>query len=174
METIAQLPTVLINWVTSIFGEHPSWDVLLYILLIGLAVVAGVWGRARLISVLVASYIVVALLSLTGVGDWFHNSIGVPSTVWGQAGVIIGLVAIFFAIVNYGLGDILDDETGSLTTSVVLALSILGLLTTFLFTQFDTDTVNGFSSFSQEVFASGTGLTVWIIAPIIIVGATRD
>lgn len=174
MDTIAQLPTILWNGITSVLGDNPSWDVLLYIVVIGFAVIAGVWGRAKLIGVLLASYIAVALLSLTGISDWFHNSMGVPATVWGYVGVLIGVVAVFFAIVTYGLGDILDDETGSLTTSVVLALSVIGLLTAFLFTQLDIETVNGFSSFTQAVFATGAGRAVWIIIPIIIVGATRD
>ena len=174
MEFITQIPTLLLALVENVFGENPSWDVLLYVVLFGLSGVAGLAGRARLVATLVAGYIAVGLLGMTGAYDWVVSTFNVPSTVWGIAGVVVGVVAVLFALVNHGLGGILDEDEGTMATSVVLALSTCGLLTLLVFTKLDPNTLAGFSNFTRALFASPVGLVSWMLAPLVIVAATRD
>lgn len=174
MEFITQIPTLLLALVENVFGENPSWDVLLYVGLIGLAGISGLAGRARLVSTVVASYIAVGLLGMTGTYDWIVSTFNIPATVWGIAGAVVGVIAVLFALVNHGLGNILDEDEGTMATSVVLAFSTLGLLMALVFTKLDADTLAGFSNVTRALFASPAGLVSWMFAPLIIVAATRD
>jgi len=174
MDQLAQWSATALAWGLSIFGEHPSWDVLLTALLVGLAFFVGMWGRGKTLAFVIAGYVVVGIVSVSAALAWIHGTFGIPTSIPGRIGVIAGLAGIVFAIVQYGIGDTLEEERGSRAASVFVSASALGMLTVILFQQFNAETVSGFSVFMQSLFMSPLGTILWIVAPIFCIGVTRD
>ena len=173
-DSFAEVPQVAVNWFTAVFGQNPSWDILLLVVAVGLVVLIAFWGRHILSSVMVASYMTIAIFFMTDIGTWLFESAGIPFTAWGAGITIVALVAIIFSIVNYALGDLFADDPGQFASSLVLALAIVGMMVAFLLRVLPLDIASNFSPLTQSLFTGGAALVVWFFAPLIIVGATRD
>lgn len=167
-------PETILNWLTSIFGENPSWDLLLLMILIGLILALSFWGRARIVAVIVASYSAIVFMGMTGVGSWVHLSLGVPENVWGTAGVLIVIVGVMFALVQYSLGYMIKGESSQFAKSVILAISAVGLLASYWFSTVSQDVLSGFSPLSFSILGSNVAVFVWIFAPLVLIGLTED
>ncbi|HBU27569.1 TPA: hypothetical protein DEB00_00440 [Candidatus Uhrbacteria bacterium] len=174
MDLLSQFPTTVLTWATSVFGEHPSWDVLLATLLIGAGFMVALWGRGRVIAFVIACYGVVVLVRVSSATDWIKSTLHIPTSIPGSVGVLAGFIGIFFVLVWYGLGDALDEGRGSMAGSVLISMATCGLLTAVLFPQLTPEVINGFSVGTQTLFTSPLGLVAWVIAPILLIGATRD
>ena len=173
-ETFSEVPAIAVGWFTTVFGENPSWDFLLLIIGVGLVVLIAFWGRHILSSVMVAGYMTVAAFSMTDISAWLFEGARIPFTAWGAGITIVAIVAILFSIVNYSLGDLFADDQGQFASSIVLAASIVGMMIALMFNVLPADVVSSFSPITHTVFTGGAALVIWFLAPIIIVGATRD
>ena len=163
----------LAEWGGQLFGSNPSWDVLLYGGMAVVAVAAGVWGRARLIAILVSGYVAMALLGLSDVRPWIEGVLNLPQTLWSDLGVLVGLVVLGFALVQYAIGDVLEEDVGSVSTSTVLAVAVMGPLVSFLLTT-RPEIQEGFAPLTQSLFASPVSLGLWLLVPLVLLAATRD
>ena len=171
-ESFSQFPQILVGWMASLFGDNPSWDILL---LLGAAVVVvllGFWGRARITAVTIASYMAIALLATTPTFDWAFSSLSIPITVTGIAGVFLAVTAALFFVVNYCLGELFDEDDGYLASSMVLAVATVGMALSYALTILPVESLGGFSP-AILALLTGTGARIlWILAPMVVIGAS--
>lgn len=173
-ESFSQFPQILVGWVQSLFGDNPSWDVLLVLGMALVVVLLGFWGRARIIAVTIASYMAIVLLATTPIFDWAFSSFGIPITVIGITGVFLVLTAVLFFIVNFSLGELLDEDDGYLASSMVLATATVGMSLSYAMTILPIESLGGFSP-AILALMTGTGARIlWVLAPMVVIGATKD
>ena len=167
-------PETIVSWLTSVFGENPSWDLLLLMVVVGLILALAFWGRAKIVAVVLASYGAIVLMSMTGVNEWVHASMGIPENIWGTAGVLLVTVGVMFALVQYSFGGVLKGESSQFAKSVILAVSAVGLLASYWFSTVSGDILSGFSPLSFSILGSNVAVFAWVFAPLVLIGLTDD
>lgn len=162
-------PEKIVTWLASIFGENPSWDLLLLMAIVGVVLALSFWGRSKIISVIVASYIAMVLLSVTPLLGWMQNALNVSDSLVGIAISCVIIVAAMFAVVEYGIGSILSGEDGDFAKSVILAVSSVGMLTSFMFSIVTNGELSGFSPITITLFVGDITFGAWILAPMLMI-----
>lgn len=174
MELLQQYGQVIATWFLGLLGTNPSWDVVLLVCAGIGGVALALLGRARLVIVLMASIATVALTVSGTLLPWILHMLRVEETIWGYASVVGALVMLIFAMLSYGLAERLEEERGSISTSVVLAYAILGLLITLVFSFLEASVLQGFSAPLRSAFSLEARLPLWLLGAVLIMVATRD
>ncbi len=173
-ESFAQFPQLLVTFFSDLVGSNPSGDILLLIAGAVIVVLLGFWGRAKLISVAIAAYAAIAILSTTFLFDWIFGSLGVAFTTTAVVIVVLIVAAVLYFMIHYGLGGILSEDRGFIASSIILAISIVGMVFMYSLTILPADVLSGFSNALQVAFTGSVSRVIWFLAPIIVIGATRD
>ncbi|MBT6254030.1 hypothetical protein HOI83_02255 [Candidatus Uhrbacteria bacterium] len=167
-------PETIVSWFTSVFGENPSWDLLLLMTLVGLILALAFWGRAKIMAVVIASYVAITFMSVTSIVDWLQGALNIPDNIWGPAGIVLVITGAMFAIVQYSFGHLIRKEDSQFAKSVILAVSVVGMLAAFVFTQLPGELLQGFSPITMTILVGDLAIAVWVLAPILLVGLTED
>jgi uncharacterized protein YqhQ len=122
----------------------------------------------------IASYIAVGLLTTTPLLPWIQGALSLPDTIWAPAGIVLAVTGAMFAIAQYSLGDLLHGENSQFAKSVILAVSVVGMLASFLFTLLPAYILNGFSPITMTILVGDIVIGAWLVAPIVMIGLTED
>ncbi|MBI2477033.1 hypothetical protein HYV72_02555 [Candidatus Uhrbacteria bacterium] len=139
-----------------------------------LVVLVGFWGRAKLICVAIASYAAIAILSTTPLYDWIFSSALVKLTTVNVVGVVLIVTAMLYFMIQFGLGDVLSEDRGFIASSVILAVTVIGALFAYSLTLVTADVIQQFTPVVRTLFVGTWAHLVWLLAPILVIGATRD
>jgi len=167
-------PGTIVSWFTSVFGENPSWDLLLLMAIVGLVLALAFWGRAKIMTVVIASYMTVAILSVTPLAGWLQNTLNIPNNIWGPAGIVLVVTGVMFAVVQYSLGSLLRKEDGPFAKGVILAVAVVGMLAAFMFTLLPGELLQGFSPITLTVLVGDITFGIWALVPMLMIGLTED
>jgi hypothetical protein len=139
-----------------------------------IVVLLGFWGRAKLVSVAIATYAAIAILSTTFLFDWIFGSLGVAFSTAAVVITVLLVTALLYFMIHYGLGNILSEDRGFIASSIILAITIVGMVFMYSLTILPPDILSGFSNALQTVFTGSVSRVLWFLAPIIVIGATKD
>lgn len=162
------------TWFSGIVGENPSWDLILILVVVLAVVLLAFLGRARLVALAVAAYMSIGLVAATSVLDWAFNATQGFSVLWTIVGSLAVATVLFYLLVQYGLSDLLQDDEGYFASSVILGIAVVGMLISYAFTLLPVDVVVSYSPLLVTVLTGTVAGVLWMLAPIIVIGVTRD
>lgn len=174
MALAENIPEFVTTIASDFISANPTTDVLV---LVGAAVAVlllGFWGRSKLVSVAVASYAAIAMLSTLPIFDWVIGGIGIPYSVWSIVAIVLVLVLVLHSMIYFSLGEILEEDRGFIASSVVLAIAVIGLLFSYSFTVVPSTVLSEISPILATVLTGTFAKILWFLAPIIVIGATKD
>ena len=174
MAIAENIPAFVTTIASDFISANPTTDVLVLVGAAAAVLLLGFWGRSKLVSVAIASYAAIALLATQPIFDWVYGSIGIPYSVWSVIAIVLGLVFVLHSMIYFSLGEILEEDRGFIASSIVLAVAIIGLLFSYSFTVVPSTVLSEISPILATVLTSVFAKILWFLAPIIVVGATKD
>jgi len=160
-----------INW------AHPSWDLILILFFLVGSVIYGMsMGRDRIIVVLVAVYMAIAIVSYAPYISNFVTEVKIGNTFAFQVTMFVGVFAVLFFLISQSallkhLGG--AAERGGTFSAMIFSVLHTGLLISVILSYLPKEAVNVFSPQIQRFFVADIAKFVWVVAPIIVMALTR-
>lgn len=160
-----------INW------AHPSWDlVLVMFFLVGSLIYGMSMGRDRIVIVLVAIYMAIAIVSYAPYISNFVTEVKIGNSFAFQVTMFVGVFAVLFFLISQSallkhLGG--AQERGGTVSAMIFSVLQTGLLISVILSYLPKEAVNVFSPQIQKVFVADLAKFVWVVAPIVVMALTR-
>lgn len=153
-----------LNWST------PSWDLFILLFFVVGALVYGLsLGRDRVIVILVAVYMGLAVVSNTPILTNLNFSFRVNDDVALRITLFLGLfILLFFLLSRSALLKTIGGTTshGSWWQTILFSILQVGLLISITLNFLPKEMTNGLSEATKQIFMSDYGRSAWMILPI--------
>ncbi|TAK03790.1 hypothetical protein EPO34_01340 [Patescibacteria group bacterium] len=171
------LQTVVIDthqaaqYLSSINWLQPSWDVFIILFFLVSSLLYGIsLGRDRILVMMVAIYMALAVVKYVPFISEFQASISVNDTFALKVSVFLGaFILLFFLLSQSALLKAFGASAEQGSFMQVAAFSVLhaGLLISVTLSFFPADTSPWLSPLTRTVFTSDGGKSVWALLPIV-------
>ena len=162
---------------TNINWAHPSWDlILIMFFLIGSVIYGMSMGRDRIIVVLVAIYMAIAIVSYAPYISNFVTEVKIGNTFAFQITMFVGMFAVLFFLISQSallkhLGG--AGERGGTISAMMFSVLQTGLLISVILSYLPKEALNVFSPHMQQIFVADAAKFAWVVAPIVVMALTR-
>lgn len=168
------IPEFVTTIASDFMSASPATDVLVLVGAAAAVLLLGFWGRSKLVSVTIAAYAAIAMLATLPIFSWVYATIGLSFSVWSVVVVVLVLVFILHSMIYFSLGEILEEDRGFIASSIVLAVAIIGLLFSYSFTVVPSTVLTEISPVLATILTGTLAKFLWFLAPIVVIGATKD
>ncbi len=154
-----------LNWTT------PSWDLFIVLFFVVGALIYGLsLGRDRVIVILVAVYIGLAVVSNTPLLNALNSSLRVNDNVTLRIALFLGLfILLFFLLSRSALLKTIGGASapGSWWQTIIFSILQVGLLISITLNFLPKEMTQGLSETTRKIFMSDQGRSAWMILPIV-------
>lgn len=154
-----------VNWL------QPSWDLFIVLFFIVASLIYGIsLGRDRIIVILIAIYMSLAIVNYIPFISEFNANISVNDAFALRVSVFLGVfILLFFFLSHSALIKTLGHNSaqGGLISVMIFSFLHVGLLLSVTLSFFPTDLADVLSPAMQTVFISDTARAIWVILPVI-------
>lgn len=161
----------IIAYFTTLNWAAPTWDIFILLFFIIGALLYGLsLGRDRVIVILVAVYMGLAVVSNTPVLNNVNFSLHVNEGSVLKITVFLGLfVALFFLLSRSALLKTIGGSgaPGSWWQTIVFSVLQVGLLISITLNFLPREMTSGLSEGTRQIFMSDNGRSAWMILPIV-------
>lgn len=161
----------LITYFTTLNWAAPTWDIFILLFFIIGALLYGLsLGRDRVIVILVAVYMGLAVVSNTPILNNVNFSLHVNEGSVLKITVFLGLfVALFFLLSRSALLKTIggNGAPGSWWQTIVFSVLQVGLLISITLNFLPPAMTSGLSEGTRQIFMSDNGRSAWMILPIV-------
>ena len=158
------------TYLSSINWLQPSWDVFIILFFLVSSLLYGIsLGRDRILVMMVAIYMALAVVKYVPFINEFQASISVNDTFALKVSVFLGaFIILFFLLSQSALLRAFGQtaEQGSFLQVAVFSVLHAGLLISVTLSFFPADTSPWLSPLTRQIFTSDAGNSVWALLPI--------
>lgn len=159
---------------TTLDWANPSWDVFLIVFFLLASLIYGIsLGRDRIMVILVAIYMSLAVVTYVPFIREFNASVSLNDSFAFKVSVFLGLfILLFFFLSHSALIKTFAAKTqqGKIWQIIILSFLQTGLLISVTLSFFPQDASPWLSDFTKQLFVSDAAKAVWIILPIALMG----
>jgi hypothetical protein len=154
-----------VNWL------QPSWDLFIVLFFIVASFIYGIsLGRDRIIVILVAIYMALAIVNYIPFITAFNASVSVNDAFALRVSVFLGVFILLFFFLSHSalirnLGH--RESQGGLIQVMIFSFLHVGLLISVTLSFFPIDLANVLSPLTQSIFVSDVAKAVWVILPVV-------
>ena len=165
------------QYINNINWAHPSWDLILVMFfLVGSLIYGMSMGRDRIVIVLVAIYIAIAIVNYAPYISNFVTEVKIGNTFAFQVTMFVGMFAVLFFLLSQSallkhLGG--QAERGGTISAMIFSVLQTGLLISVILSYLPSEAVNVFSPQIQRLFVADIAKFAWVVAPIVVMAMTR-
>jgi hypothetical protein len=147
----------------------PTWDlVILLFFLISVAIYSFTLGRDRIVAILVATYLALAVTTnlpyIDLISDWLSRALAFTF----QASAFLVVFAVLFVLLSRSnLTQSFSSLSGSWWQILLFSLLQIGLMTSVILSFLPSGALDRLSVFTQTIFVSDLGRFCWIVLPIL-------
>jgi len=164
-----------VNWL------QPSWDLFIVLFFIVSSFIYGIsLGRDRIIVILVAIYMALAIVNYIPFIGAFDANISVNDAFALRVSVFLGIFILLFFFLSHSalirtLGR--SSSQGGFIQVMIFSFLHVGLLISVTLSFFPADLAEVLSPLTQAIFVSTTAKATWVILPVLMMavfGRRRD
>ena len=153
-----------INWI------QPSWDIFIVLFFIVASLIYGVsLGRDRIIVLLVAIYMSLAVVKYVPFITDFHASVSLNDQFALKVSIFLGLfILLFFFLSQSALLKTIGAgaQQGKIWQVVLFSIFHAGLLISVTLSFFPEETMSYLSPLTSQLFVSDAARAAWVIIPV--------
>lgn len=174
---ILQVGSDIVNWLTAINWSAPTWDLFIVLFFIITVFLYGMtMGRDRIIVILVAIYMALAVVSNAPLLARLHADVNLSEYFAFRVTTFLGVFVLLFFLLSRSA---LLKTFGSLAAGrwwqvFVFSVMHVGLLVSITLSFLPADSVGQLAPLTQRVFASDTGRFLWVVMPIFAMVLLKD
>jgi len=161
----------LISYFSTLNWAAPTWDIFILLFFIVGALLYGLsLGRDRVIVILVAVYMGLAVVSNTPLLNNVNFSLHVNENSVLKITFFLGIfVALFFLLSRSALLKTIGGSgaPGSWWQTIVFSVLQVGLLISITLNFLPPDMTSGLSEGTRQIFMSDNGRSAWMVLPIV-------
>lgn len=162
----------ILSFFSAINWSAPTWDLFILLFFVIGALLYGLsLGRDRVIVILVAVYMALAVVSNTPVLNSFDFSVALNSNSVLKITMFLGLfVVLFFLLSRSALLKTIGSSgaPGSWWQTIVFSVLQVGLLISITLNFLPADMTRALSEGTRQIFMSDNGRSAWMILPILV------
>lgn len=164
-------PEIATAAVTSVNWLEPSWDLFIVLFFVVASFIYGIsLGRDRIIVILVAIYMSLAIVNYIPFITEFNTNISVNDAFALRVSVFLGVfILLFFFLSHSALIRTLGraNTQGGIIQVMIFSFLHVGLLISVTLSFFPTDLADVLSSTTRSVFTSDIARAGWVILPVL-------
>lgn len=161
----------IVSYFASLNWAAPTWDIFILLFFVIGALLYGLsLGRDRVIVILVAVYMGLAVVNNTPALNSLNLSLHVNDNYVLKITFFLGLfVAIFFLLSRSALLKTIggSNAPGSWWQTIIFSILQVGLLISITLNFLPSSMTSGLSEGTRQIFMSDNGRSAWMILPII-------
>lgn len=160
----------IVSLITSMNWSNPTWDIFILLFFIVGALLYGLsLGRDRVIVILVAIYMALAVVTNAPALSSLNMSLHLNNNYVLRVSVFLGIfVVVFFLLSRSALLKTLggSDGSGSWWQTIVFSMLQVGLLISVTLSFLPHEVTQGLTQITKTIFMSDQGRSAWLILPI--------
>ncbi len=161
----------IVSFITSLNWSNPTWDIFILLFFIVGALLYGLsLGRDRVIVILVAIYMALAVVTNAPALSSLNVSLHLNENYVLQVSIFLGIfVVVFFLLSRSALLKTLggSDAPGSWWQTIVFSMLQVGLLISVTLNFLPPTITQGLTQVTKNIFMSNYGRSAWLILPIV-------
>jgi len=165
-------PEVAAAAVTNINWLQPSWDLFIVMFFVVASFIYGIsLGRDRIIVILVAIYMALAIVNYIPFLSGFETNISINDAFALRVSVFLGVfILLFFFLSHSALMKAFGNRgaQGGIVQVMLFSFLHVGLLISVTLSFFPADLANILSPVTQSFFISDAAKATWVILPVIV------
>jgi hypothetical protein len=162
----------ILGYFNSINWSVPTWDLFILLFFVIGALLYGLsLGRDRVIVILVAVYMALAVVSNTPMLETFDFSVALGNNSALKITMFLGLfVVLFFLLSRSALLKTIGGSgaPGSWWQTLVFSILQVGLLISITLNFLPADMTRALSEATRQIFMSDQGRSAWMVLPILV------
>lgn len=163
---VATAAVANVNWL------QPSWDLFIVLFFVVASFIYGIsLGRDRIIVILVAIYMSLAIVNYIPFLSGFETNISVNDAFALRVSVFLGVfILLFFFLSHSALMKAFGSRgaQGGIVQVMMFSFLHVGLLISVTLSFFPSDLANVLSPLTQSIFISDAAKAIWVILPVIV------
>ncbi len=168
--TLTQSSSQLTAMVTNINWLVPSWDLFILLFFIIASLLYGFsLGRERIMAILVAVYVALAIVKALPFTNDISAQIGIQKVFLFQIFSFLGAFVILFFFLSRSilLSSLERNQRGSWWQIFFFSFLHVGLIIAVILSFLPREAITALAPWTQQVFVSDVGYFVWIVAPVL-------
>jgi len=166
------------NWISGINFKEPTWDLFIIVFFLMAAFVYGLTlGRERIIVILVAIYMALAIINAAPFLDSLTPSDSGPNNIFAfKISVFLGIFVILFFLLsrNTLLRALTKSEApGNWWQVIIFSMVHVGLLISITLSFIPSEFYDQLSPITRSWFVGVEARFFWIIAPIVVMALSK-
>ncbi|MBT5807792.1 hypothetical protein HOI18_00785 [Candidatus Uhrbacteria bacterium] len=164
-------PSVATEAIANVNWLQPSWDLFIVLFFVVASFIYGIsLGRDRIIVILVAIYMALAIVNYIPFISEFNASVSVNDAFALRVSVFLGVFIMLFFFLSHSalirnLGH--KESQGGIIQVMIFSFLHVGLLISVTLSFFPIDLANVLSPITQSIFVSEIAKGVWVTMPVI-------
>ena len=172
MQTAVFDKEIAVEALTNVNWLNPSWDLFIVLFFIVASLIYGIsLGRDRIIVILVAIYMSLAIVNYIPFLSTFNANISVNDAFALRVSVFLGIfIILFFFLAHSALIRTLGHGAtqGKLWQVMIFSFLHVGLLISVTLSFFPTELADVLSPLTQMFFVSDIARAVWVLLPVMV------